>query len=100
MDSLKSPQFILRLEAQIGHRVSLELLTPDTTPRAFAQLLAAPAASAAPETAHLFLMPGLLGDELTLAAFRRGTADVARYDLIELSDLETPAATLRDVPLP
>jgi thioesterase domain-containing protein/acyl carrier protein len=97
MDSLKSLQFMLRLEAELGRSIPLDLLHPDASRRDFARHLVSQPAEVG-QQARIMLIPGLLGDEPALAAFRRATADLAAYDLVEMPDIETDAAVLRDIP--
>lgn len=98
MDSLKSLQFMLRLEAELGRSIPLDLLHPDASPRDFARHLVSQPAEVGGQQVRIMLIPGLLGDEPALAAFRRATADLAVYDLVEMPDIETDAAVLRDIP--
>ena len=103
-DSLKSTLFILHLEQKLGIGIPLDNLTRETTPR---ELAAAIEQKLHPETVEatdsgatpVFLLPGLLGDEPRLVAFRHALPANIRFRVLDLPDIERTSRELASIPL-
>ena len=103
-DSLKSTLFMLHLEQKLGIGIPLDNLTRETTPR---ELAAAIEQKLQPETivatdsgaAPVFLLPGLLGDEPRLVAFRQAFPANIRFRVLDLPDMERTSNVLASIPL-
>ncbi|AKH41238.1 thioesterase domain-containing protein [Altererythrobacter atlanticus] len=97
-DSLKSVLFMLHLEQLLGISIPLDNLTRDTTPRELASAIA-DISSPSSENAPIFLLPGMLGDEPRLVAFRQSFTDRIRFHLLNLPDIERSSRVLSSIPL-
>lgn len=95
-DSMAGLQLLLRLERALGRHVPADLLSPAMTPAHLAASLdrCAEPADARP---HMFLLPGLLGDEPRLGRFRNALAGHIRFTLLDLPDVESPASVIGDI---
>lgn len=97
-DSLASLQLLLVLEKALCRKLSFDAIAPDMTVADMARSLSAPPAVHPPvQVPTVFLFPGVLGDEQRLADFRRSFGERLRFELIELPELDQPAAILADV---
>ena len=82
-DSLKVMGMVLRLEMALGRSVPLDLLHPDTSARSLADGLSTGNEAAAVEgRPRCFVLPGIGGDQLMLAAIRRALDAQFQLDLI------------------
>lgn len=97
-DSLASLHLLLALEKSLGRKLAFDAIAPDMTAddmeRALTSLMARPVAATAQP---VFLIPGLFGDEPRLAAFRRAFEGRLRFEVVELPDIDRPAAELSDI---
>lgn len=97
-DSLASLQLLLALENALCRKLSFDAIASDMTVADMARSLSAPPAVRQPaQVPTVFLLPGVLGDEQRLADFRRSFGARLRFELIELPELDQPAAILADV---
>lgn len=95
-DSLAMLNLVYMLELRLGRTVPLDRMRPDMT---LDELVEALAATPEPTAAgpRVFLLPGINGDGLSLAEFRRGLAGVLDIELVALPGIDAPAAVLRDM---
>jgi thioesterase domain-containing protein/acyl carrier protein len=101
LDSLKALEFVLRLEQRLRVKIGFDAMTPESTARDLLHLLehlpraAGPAVDARPT---VFLLPGIFGDEVKLANFRRALNRDVAFQTLKLPDIETPVRVLRNIP--
>ncbi len=102
-DSLLTLQFLVRLEQALKLPLSFDMFTLDMTVGEIIQAIEksqqAPQdskdAQAGPaDLLTLFLVPGILGDEPTLAEFRRSLAGKLNFETLQIVDLDQPASIL------
>jgi|GEM_PF-1905391 len=103
-DSLKSTLFMLQLEAVLGTPVPLDNLDRDTTPRQLASAIErqrgrSESDHSSSSTRPAFLLPGLLGDEPRLAAFRGAFPASITFQVLKLPDIERTSRELSSIPL-
>lgn len=98
-DSLQAMHLLLELETALACKLSFDLLGPRTTAASLTSALerhvARASISALPT---VFLLPGLLGDEPRLAAFRRAFEGSIHFELIDLPGLEESSAVTTRLP--
>jgi thioesterase domain-containing protein/acyl carrier protein len=98
VDSLKTLQFLLRLEQALGRPVSFDDITRDMTAGDLVRALTvAPAEDAWALDMTIFLVPGLFGDEPILAEFRKSLAGQVRFDTLPPPDIDQPISVLSDL---
>lgn len=96
-DSLATLHLRLRLEHLVGRSLPYDVLTPEMRFADLLSVLTGAASEIAPSLPVVHLIPGVLGDEPRLAAFRRALIGSVRFHVMELAGLEHPAKLLCDV---
>ncbi|GAC1305776.1 MAG: hypothetical protein NVSMB10_09990 [Steroidobacteraceae bacterium] len=98
-DSLASLHLQLHLERALRRKLAFDVIRPDMTAADLVPALidrpAAAVPAAVPPT--LFLVPGMLGDEPILAAFRREFLNRLRFVVVDLPEVTESALTLGDM---
>lgn len=97
-DSLATLHLLYRLEQRLGRTLSFELMQPGMTAGALVAALRTEHDGEAAGLPCLFLVPGIHGDEPSLANLRRGLAASMRFELALPPGLDAPAKVLRDMP--
>jgi amino acid adenylation domain-containing protein len=97
-DSLGMLLLLARLERTLGRKLMFDVVSADMTQRQLTQSLtndrARPRSGAYPV---VYLIPGILGDELALADFRRAFNQI-RFEVIEPPELDATGDLLRSLP--
>jgi thioesterase domain-containing protein/acyl carrier protein len=102
-DSLLTLQFLVRLEQALEQPLSFDMFTLDMTVGEIIQAIeksqqAPRGPQAAPaDKLTVFLIPGILGDEPTLAEFRRSLANRLHFETLQVVDLDQPSQILRSM---
>ncbi len=96
-DSLATLHLVYRLEQLLGRNLAFDLIHPDMTAAAMAAAIDDDAVTADAGLPRVFLLPGILGDGPSLAAFRRYLAPRIHLELIAPPGAGDPAALLGDV---
>ena len=101
-DSLKSMQFVLRLEQELGCAIPFDLISRDMTVAMLTRRLRGeddPAAATAPneELVRAFLFSGVHGDGPLNAEFRRALSGRVRFDVLDLGDLTQGVKVLTSI---
>ena len=101
VDSLKSLEFLLRLEQLSASKVPFDLFARGVKLGDVEAALERSDVEATSTTddrrRRLFLFPGIFGDEPILANFRRAIEQEVVCDILEVADLEQPSAVLGDI---
>ena len=101
VDSLKSLEFLLRLEQLSGQKVPFDLFARGVKLGDVESALERPSIDGASSTdeqrRRLFLFPGIFGDEPILANFRRAIEQEVVCEILEVADLEQPSTVLGDI---
>ncbi|MEH3102248.1 thioesterase domain-containing protein [Sphingomonas adhaesiva] len=98
-DSLRSLHFMLRLEEALARPLALDLLEQDMTARQLAERLVREEAQATDDdTPLVFLLPGSLGDQPQLAAFRQHLAGTIRFETMRFPDVGDDMSVIGDIP--
>jgi thioesterase domain-containing protein len=97
-DSLDTLHLVLRLESYLDRKISVDLITPSTTPLQLAQLLLQKSPkNERSQSSPVFLVPGIFGDEPRLSEFRRLLSEKVLIETVELPDLGCPISLLSDM---
>ena len=97
-DSLDTLHLVLRLESYLGRKISIDLVTPSTTPLQLAQsILEKSRQNERSQSPPVFLVPAIFGDEPALSDFRRSLSEEVLIQTIELPDLGCPISLLSDM---
>jgi thioesterase domain-containing protein len=97
-DSLDTLHLVLRLESYLGRKISIDLVTPSTTPLGLAQwLLEKSPKNERNQNSPVFLVPPILGDEPRLSEFRRSLSGEILIRTVDLPDLGCPISVLSDM---
>jgi thioesterase domain-containing protein/acyl carrier protein len=101
-DSLHALRLLLRLEQVLGRKLSFDIIDPDMTIGSLASALMLrdipKAAVGEAPGATVFLVPGIFGDEPILAEFRRWFGSKLHFEVIDLPNLQEPAAIHLSLP--
>ncbi len=97
-DSMQCMRLILDLEETLACRLSFDVIGPHTSAADLVRILRhrdTPSATSAGPV--VFLVPGLHGDEPTLASFRRSFDGRVRFELIDYPGIDHPAAVSQEM---
>jgi thioesterase domain-containing protein len=97
-DSLDTLHLVLRLESYLGRKISVDLVTPSTTPLQLTQSLVQKSLkNERSQNSPVFLVPPILGDEPRLSEFRRSLSGEILIRTLDLPDLGRPISLLSDL---
>lgn len=105
-DSLFTLQFLVKLEQALKRPLSFDMFTLDMTVGEVIQAIEksqqdsqdVDGAKVPTDFPSIFLIPGILGDEPTLAEFRRSLADKLHFETLQIVDLDQPSSMLCSIP--
>jgi thioesterase domain-containing protein len=97
-DSLDTLHLVLRLESYLGRKISIDLVTPSTTPLQLTRsLLEKSRQNERCQSPPVFLVPAIFGDQPALSDFRRSLSEEVLIETVELPDLGCPISLLSDM---
>ena len=96
-DSLGILQLLLKLERRCGCVLSFDMINPEMRVCEIVALIEQGPRVQAAAVPLVHLLPGFLGDEPSLASFRRALQGRMAFNLLDIADLYEPAAVLRDM---
>ena len=96
-DSLGILQLLLKLERRCGCVLSFDMINPEMRVCEIVALIEQGPRVQAAAVPLVHLLPGSLGDEPSLASFRRALQGRMAFNLLDIADLYEPAAVLRDM---
>ena len=97
-NSLDTLHLVLRLESYLDRKISIDLVTPSTTPLQLARsLLEKSRQNERRQSPPVFLVPAIFGDQPALSDFRRSLSEEVLIETVELPDLGCPISLLSDM---
>ena len=96
-DSLGILQLLLKLERKCGCVLSFDMINPEMRVCEIVALIKQGPRVQATAVPLVHLLPGFLGDEPSLASFRRALQGRMTFNLLDIADLHEPAAVLKDM---
>src|SRR5438270_11594274 len=97
-DSIDTLHLVLRLEEYLNRKVSIDLVTPESTPLSLTSLLLEDPEKREPcQSNPVFLIPPIIGDEPILSKFRRSLSNERTVLMVGVSDLGCAITLMFDV---
>jgi thioesterase domain-containing protein/acyl carrier protein len=96
-NSLGILQLLLKIERRCGCVLSFDMINPEIRVGELVALIEKGPRPQARALPMVHLLPGAYGDEPSLASFRRALNGRMAFNLVDIADLNEPAAILRDM---
>jgi thioesterase domain-containing protein/acyl carrier protein len=96
-DSLGILQLLLKIERRCGCVLSFDMINPAMRVGELVALIQRGPQAQAAALPIVHLLPGFYGDEPSLASFRRALQGTLAFNLVEVADLNEPAALIKDM---